>query len=239
MGNISFFAAYSPSSQEFIITPQSTSNIPVNYIISDSFKVEIMFHLYKPSIKEIGGRVENILLKNNIHQSDIHINVNNTICLCPYPKLRKLFPDRVNIIDYIDKLVIPCFYGLSFYEKYTKWPWGEYSHYDLGIYEYYYENRIPSDKPDMSVIINCIEILSDSGKNIFLKKKVPLNEDKNCPCKSGHKFKDCHKEAFQGLSLLLQDYNSLYPLPNIILKKSTNLNAAFGGKMAEWVKMGF
>ena len=202
-GDISFFAAYSPATKNFIINPESTANIPINYVISDSYKVEIEFHIYSPSIREVGGRTESILKRKRIPKIDLHLFKGGTICLCPYPEFRRLFPEKVNIIKYIDGLVIPYFYSLSFYEKYNYWPLGQYSHGDSGIYEYYLKKRNHNNK---SLISLCIESLKTPGKEYFFSNLKNMNENQRCICGKNRRFKDCHEEAFQGLTYLLQDY---------------------------------
>ncbi|MDD5530227.1 MAG: SEC-C metal-binding domain-containing protein [bacterium] len=163
-----------------------------------------------PLVRETGGRTQQIAEKYDIQNIiDLHVNknANNTVCLCPSPKAKLKYPNGVDIIDFIHSLVIPFFYGLSYYEKKGKWPWGTYSHGDLGIFEFYAENRKPNSM-DGDLIVNCKKDLKEIHRILFEQNHIVL-EDLDCPCGSLRKFKNCHERAFEGAKLLKEDIKLL------------------------------
>ena len=138
-----------------------------NYI-EDSYNIEIDLtkinpcdHL--PFVKETGGRIEKISRNIRCSKLDLHIFDDNTLCLGLHNS-----PDhKISLIEFIQELIIPFLYRLSYVEKFglqaTKDNlWGEYSHGQAGINEY----------------------------NLEVSRKNRRN--KPCPCGSGLKYKHCH-----------------------------------------------
>jgi len=199
-GELYFCACYDKASDILTIKPDLTTIRDANFI-EDKFKVEIEllanFPRSFPLVHEVGGRVGQILQKYDIKNiSDLHINKeqNNAVCLCPKPAEQLRYPDRVDIVHFINNLVIPFFYGLSYYDKNREWPWDEYSHGDLGIFEFYAEN---ANKRNMALAKNCYEALKNRGKELILKKHIKGHL--LCDCGSGKKFRDCHDLALHGI----------------------------------------
>ena len=136
--------------------------------IEDSYHIEInlskinpLDHL--PFVKETEGRIEKISQNIRCSISDLHIFDGNTLCLglhnCP--------DHRIGIIEFIEELIIPFLYRLSYAEKFGLKAakdnlWGEYSHGEAGIEEY----------------------------NSEVNRKNPRNS--LCLCGSGKKYKHCH-----------------------------------------------
>ena len=136
--------------------------------IEDSYHIEInlskinpLDHL--PFVKETGGRVEKISQNIQCSEPDLHVFSGNTLCL----GLNNSLDPKISIIEFIQELIIPFLYRLSYAEKFGLEAtrdnlWGEYSHGPAGISEY---NS---------------EVSRKNGRN------------KPCPCGSKLKYKHCH-----------------------------------------------
>lgn len=109
-----------------------------------------------------------------------HINPDSkgTFCLgTELDIIRKMKPDY-SLSKYIP--LIADFLGTyEYYNKYKAFPYGEREHGNLGILETYKEVFNVSTNHQVS---NLMQI--DKLKNKF--------RNKNCPCESGLKFKNCH-----------------------------------------------
>jgi hypothetical protein len=102
--------------------------------------------------------------------------------------------------------VVPFFYGLSYYDRHSKWPWSEYSHGDLGIFEFYVENKKNDNNPKL--VKTCYDSLSEIGKKLIIDKKR-IKGHWPCICGSKEKFRKCHKLALEGLWALKNDLGKL------------------------------
>lgn len=181
---------------------QSLNNEKTFPTIKDVYEIEIKlttnFLSSLPQVKEIGKRIPNSV--------DFHVNPNGTLCLCPYPDEKIRLPNGFNLKDYFDNLLIPFFYTQSYYEKNKEWAWGEYSHGELGIFEYYIENR--GDGKNIDLIKEVLENLKNSSKAYAYP--LLLNADKIkghilCSCELQRKIRDCHNVPFKGLWNLKED----------------------------------
>jgi hypothetical protein len=159
-----------------------------------------------PLVKEIGGRIEKILLQGKANKpADVHVNPNGAICLCPKPEEKRRFPGKVDLPKFIQELVIPYFYALHQFEKTGKWAWGQYSHGCLGIMEYYSEH---GNNGDSRLLEDCITALG-VAPGTKLNKNAQFNGHERCFCGSGKKFKKCHNKALAGLKAMIEDTRKL------------------------------
>lgn len=184
-----------------------------DYRIIDVYNLRIIFLDEYPKsipvVHEIGGRINKIQAKYKITDlRDIHYNPGTfTACLCVKPMERIKFPDGSTFVDFLDNLVIPYFYGLSYFEENGVWPWEEYSHGGLGLLEYYVDCIKSMSKDD---IVSTIKFLrqdrnwKDYGKYLNKKKSRRM-----CLCGSGKLFGECHSKAWKGLQLLQDNVHSL------------------------------
>ena len=121
-----------------------------------------------PKVYEIGGRHREIAKKWNVGIIDLHFYpVDARGCL----GLKFRDKESLRIKGFLEKLVIPFFYRLSYTERFgiaasQNDLWGEYSHGDEGLREY------------LAEISN-------------YAKQNPSRNDL-CPCGSGKKYKKCH-----------------------------------------------
>lgn len=200
-GSLNFHACYNNSNEEFIIDPSEKMIISDTYI-DDKYDIEIEFlrgfPKQFPLVKEVGGRIQQIAEKYSLKDvTDLHINKNqnNAICLCPQPAEKLKYPDEIDLVHFMNNLVVPFFYGLSYYNKSGSWPWNEYPHGDLGIFEFYGENK---EKNDLSLAKRCYECLTEQYEKYITNKNV-VKGHSPCICGSKEKFRKCHKVALEGI----------------------------------------
>jgi len=181
------------------------------YQIKDSFKVCIVvpdtYLAQLPFLTEVGGRTQAIAQKYKITDlRRLHCNPRqyNTACLCAKQEEKIKFPPGSNLTFFIEGLVIPYLFGLSYFEKHGKWaPWGEYSHGGLGILEChaeYPDNITEQDIRDIAKILRAEENWKGYSKQL----RKPSSR-KFCICGSRKPFVECHKLAWQGLERLYSD----------------------------------
>lgn len=180
--------------------------------IKDSYKIEIILENIPPSklpqVKEIGGRLEKVKEKYGKESlAAMHVNSNEILCLCSYLEEESKMPNRFNLIDFFNNILVPFFYSQSFYEKKEIWPWGERSHGSLGLCESYLDYR--EDGNNIKLINDCLRgIKQQQDSAVFFEALVKKDKIKGhwlCFCKSQKRFRDCHGSAFKGLWNLKED----------------------------------
>ena len=92
--------------------------------IKDSFKICIItpdtYPSRLPFLIEIGGRTQAIVQKYKIADlRRLHCNPRqqNTACLCAKQEEKIKFPPGSNLVFFIESLVVPYLFGLSYFEK--------------------------------------------------------------------------------------------------------------------------
>lgn len=169
VGELDFCATYDIESGKVII---DYSGRTVNRFIRDVFEIEIYLRISDgngwPKVYEVGGRHHQIAQKWNVKHADLHFYSDDDSCC-----LGLKFPSKTSlgIRDFLEKLVIPFFYRLSYTDIFGLAAtrndlWGEYSHGDKGIWEHRTE--------------------------ISNFAKLNLGRNSLCPCGSGKKYKQCH-----------------------------------------------
>ncbi len=176
--------------------------------ISDEYKIEIDLNRVNPLplVKEVGGKIERLSTKKNKNLEDLHTNkgdMNDGLCLCSRLKSFECcdqFKNSLNpLFDFIKELVIPFFYGISYFEKFNEFPFGELSHGEEGLLQdiegnlslYRYLEPYAKTYPDEYKVFRFAysNMLFKKG---FFKRKIGRNE--MCPCNSGQKYKKCHRD---------------------------------------------
>lgn len=169
VGELDFCAAYDNESRKVIV---GDSIKKVNHLICAVFEIEICLGSLDgngwPKVYEVGGRCRQIAKQCNVKTIDLHFNSDDNACC-----LGLKFPDNrsLSIRNFLEELVIPFFYRLSYTENFGIAAtrdnlWAEYSHGELGEWEH------------------LIEISNFANQN-------PSRNDP-CPCRSGKKYKKCH-----------------------------------------------
>ncbi|HEB13008.1 MAG TPA: hypothetical protein ENI11_04980 [Actinobacteria bacterium] len=143
-----------------------------------------------PKVYEVGGRKEVIAKKAGFTKlEDLHFigNEDHSACLSATLDIRRLFPQGSTIDVFLEKLVAPFFYGLSYFEQHGKFPLGEYSHGSEGVREAY-AKALGCD--NLTLIIKSIQLISKSDR---------LKAHRLCPCGSKKRICDCHPKILKSL----------------------------------------
>lgn len=174
VGELDFGASYDKESGKLRID-HDDENRKRDAFICDVFDIEIYLNSIDsngwPKVYEVAGRHSKIAEKYNIEVIDLHFYSDDGACCLGIKRTSEKFERNFRIKRFMNELVIPFFYLLSYTEKFgieasRNDLWGEYSH---GL-----EGQIEHRK----------EILN------FAKRNPNRNEP--CPCGSGKKYKNCH-----------------------------------------------
>ncbi len=182
-GDLAFCAAYDSSSGKVLIGEDSAGR-RLSSFLRDAFSVKIDLDSADsngwPRVYEIGRRYVDIAARQGVKVIDLHFYDTGACCL----SIRRV-PDRFLTIErFMDELVVPFFYRLSYVDRYgldaaKRDLWGEYSHGDEGYLEYTDEIlRLASVRPE---------------------RNAP------CPCGSGRKYKRCHLDEVASIRLERSD----------------------------------
>jgi hypothetical protein len=184
-----------------------------DYRIKDSYKIAIMaskgYPTKIPLVFERGGRTQSIADRYHLKDiRDLHYNTElKSACVCVKQEEKIMFPPGSNLVDFINNLVIPYLYGLSYFEEQGRWPWGERSHGVLGLLEFYAES---SDELTKSSIEEVSETFrKDPNWKEYSKQLQKPRKDRACPCGSKKAFSKCHSKAWQGLLNLKENLTRL------------------------------
>jgi hypothetical protein len=117
-----------------------------DHVITDEFLIRITasaeYPAKIPTLRKVGGRTQAIALKYRITDyRKLHRSDDEVACLCVNQMERKKFPPGSDLSVFLENLVLPYLYGLSYYDAHGRWPWGEYSHGALGLLEFYAEEE--------------------------------------------------------------------------------------------------
>ncbi len=179
VGELDFGASYDKESGKLRIG-RDDENRERDSFICDVFDIEIYLNSIDsngwPKVYEVAGRHSKIAEKYNIEVIDLHFYSDDGACCLGIKSTSEKFERNFRIKRFIHDLVIPFFYRLSYTEKFgidasSNDLWGEYSHDLEGQIEYREE------------ILN------------FVKRNPSRNEP--CPCGSGKKYKNCHRQELE------------------------------------------
>jgi hypothetical protein len=168
----------------------------------DEFQVRIVapadYPDSMPSLTETGGRTEAIAKKHGIEDvRDLHRNPNGTACVCAKPDERHRFPKAASLSDFIEGLVVPYLFGLSYFDEHGEWPWSDYSHGALGIAEYYADaDDVPSPE-SIGATVNLLRA-DDSWAELRRQIRMP-SAMRMCVCGSRKPISQCHKGVWAGV----------------------------------------
>ncbi len=178
------------------------------YTINDKYNLEIDFNDQKPLplVKEINGRIEKISKDKNLNLMELHINygdINKGLCLCSrfkaFEYVDKLKNSLSPGIDFIQELVIPFLYGISYFEKHDEFPFGAIEHGAPGLireitnnedyfkYLHIYSETLPEEAKKF-----IYEYTRSLNLENIIYKNEKIGRNQLCPCNSGLKYKKCH-----------------------------------------------
>lgn len=142
--------------------------------ITASFEIELLIpSLYPgslPRVRETGGKID-----GNYE----HVNTDGTLCLAVPIEERRIFFGQPSLLGFVNKLVVPYFYGYCHLKKYGEHPFGEQKHGAEGIVGYYVDAlNLDNEVAALAVIL----FLSEHG----------YRGHHDCPCGSRLMVRRCH-----------------------------------------------
>lgn len=202
VGELAFEMVYVPDKNKFIVFP------PKNYsgrgtLIKDKYDIRIVVPKINspdlPKVYATGPRITEVAKRKSLPTYDLHFNFDGSACLYVAGKEKEYFPDDFDFKIFMNQLIIPFFYAQSYFQKFDEWPWGEYAHGIMGIFEWYSEQDNPSKSDVEQTLVrikNSGEWSSISGK---FNKGNWVKGHSRCLCGSGEKIRTCHPTALGGL----------------------------------------
>ena len=169
-GDLKLRAAYDRIQEKLHIGSDDATASRDSYLC-DSFSIRIELDALDrngwPTVYEVGGRHGRIADRKKIETIELHFYPDGACCL----GLQLLADRKTTLKEFMDELVVPFFYRLSYTDVHgpaaaREYLWAEYSHGDPGVREYL------SDLADIA------------GHG--------LGRNDPCPCGSGRKYKRCH-----------------------------------------------
>lgn len=145
--------------------------------IIDEYEVRIVINNYPENLPIIRETNKRIPLKYG------HVYKDGELCLATDDEIKLTLGENFTLNQWIDNFVIPYFFGYSYFEKYGVMPFGERSHGARGIKEFYKDFfGVDTEKKTISFLnfISSFKNYKYKGHHI-------------CPCGSGKRVRDCHK----------------------------------------------
>lgn len=200
-GGLIFEMVYEPDSDKFFVFPKNYSGKGV--LIRDQYDIRIIVSKTSspdlPKVYAIGSRIAEVAKQKSLPTYDLHFNFDGSACLYVAGKEKEYFPDDFDFKIFMNQLVIPFFYAQSYFQKFNEWPWGEYAHGIMGMFEWYSEQEKPSKSDVEQTLVRVKksgEWSSISGK--FYKGNW-FKGHSRCLCGSNKKIRICHPVALEGL----------------------------------------
>lgn len=146
--------------------------------IIDEYEVMIIINNYPEKLPMIRETNKRIPLKYG------HVYKDGELCLATEDEIKLTLGENFTLNQWIDNFVIPYFFGYSYFEKYGVMPFGERSHGARGIKEFYKDFfGVDTEKKAISFL-----------KFISSFKNYKYKGHHICPCGSGKRIRDCHKD---------------------------------------------
>lgn len=148
---------------------------PDDVLIDEQYSVRMevppTFPRALPRVFETQGRV----------RPGFHRNPDNTLCLGSPIALRLAIADEPTVVGFIDRVLIPYFYGHAYYQRHKRMPFGELAHGAAGLaHDVRRIFRLPRGT-------NAEEFL-----RLASLKRRHANK-RSCPCGSGVRVGRCHR----------------------------------------------
>lgn len=118
-----------------------------------------------------------------IGEIDRHIMSDGSCCLGVHSDINSRWTERDNITSFLETFAAPFLAWQAYYDEFkTAPPWGERSHAGEGILEFYAE--LLGVRTD-STVLGFMQLLA--------RKNTPKGHEP-CPCNSGKRLRNCHRE---------------------------------------------
>ncbi len=168
-------------------------------VVNKRYKIEISFPVdypeNLPTLRETGGEIPKTPKR--------HVNPDGTACLCIPDAWFSVRPDA-SFSTFLEFPVRNFFISQQHYELYKKWPLGERNHGNVGKLDFY-KDFLGTD--DVEVIKKHLQCLTQKT----------IKGHWCCPCGSGKKLRDCHRDRLFALqekvphTIATQTYRELFP----------------------------
>ena len=123
-----------------------------------------------PVVREVGGRIP--------WRVDHHVEPDGKACVLLPDDRWRCFPEGAPFKQFLDGPVHDFFLGQAIVERGGEWPFGEWSHGEKGILEYYCDLLGTEYR---AVVERFLQVLS----------KADLKHHWECPCGSGRRIRRC------------------------------------------------
>lgn len=142
--------------------------------ITDSFNIELTipsnFPDDLPMVRETGGRID---------AGYNHLLRDGTLCLSVPIEQRRILLKDPTLLSFVNRLLIPYFYGYCFFKEHGHHPFGEAVHSSEAIVNYYVDTLGLNDQ---LTALKLISFLFEHG----------YRSRYDCPCGSGRRVRNCH-----------------------------------------------
>lgn len=149
--------------------------------ITECFEIELIIpDLYPkmlPRVRETGGKVDS--------EYD-HVYKDGTPCLAVPIEERRIFWEQPTLLGFVNKLVIPYFFGYCHWKEYGEHPFDEQAHGPEGIVRHYIDSLRLQDE---IAALTVVSYLLEHG----------YRGHHPCPCGSTEKVRKCHGRALHDL----------------------------------------
>lgn len=205
-GTVSFLGIYNSFSDKFLGLPIGVISDFDGIELSISNKVVIQI---REKDDQFGLKLPRLFVEENeIPKTlDRHFNQHdNSACTCGPLEEEKFWNNQISFTDYFNQLVLSFLYAQKYFDKFNKWPWGEYGHGYIGVLESYQEHQ------DISCLERClfamyIDKVNWPKINQLLNSKVPIKSHNQCICGSGKTYRECHLLLLYGLNVIRVDFH--------------------------------
>jgi hypothetical protein len=122
-----------------------------------------------PAVEETGGRIP----------PDFHQYRDRRLCLAAPVEVYRRFRAAPRLLPFVQTLLVQYLFGFAHLERFGKLPFGELSHGDQGVREYYQD---AFNTEDVEGVLALLKIMADDtyrGHHV-------------CPCGSGSILRKCH-----------------------------------------------
>jgi hypothetical protein len=166
-------------------------------VFKENFNLEFFFpRTYPddlPAVKEIDNKIP----------STFHHFTDGSLCLCAPVEQYMIFSKTPTLENYIRNLLNPYLLGWLWYQRFNEMPWGERTHWLIGLLESYQE---------------LLNIKEKQYVLPFMYRYVrnELFQWQECPCGSGLPFKKCHRNLLNRLENRLPKGQLVHDFINII-----------------------
>ena len=145
-------------------------------VIQDTYKLQITFPAHYPrSLPRV-----NELDKRIPRKSDYHTYDDGSFCLGSEIKIKSILFDHPLITEFIEKILNPFLYAVSYRLQFNIYPFGELDHGEKGLVDDYIHLFNVPDKASV------LQVLGALGKRKRVANKM------RCPCGCGNRIGKCN-----------------------------------------------